>query len=335
MSVLDSRSVKDVDPGNDGKPWFDLMKHLHLRPIEHKKFINKRFVQGCPDHFNFGKSVSIKLADAGRILDRIFRDPGRIHEACDLMTEIPDVEPSIMLVGHDLKNDTDYLKRLNFTPKHVAGKIDTQRMARISKRLSPGLKKLLAALSIDAENLHNAGNDAAYTLQALVGVAVQEHRQPGGTVKTLLAEREVLDAARAAKKAEQARKAKPARRAKPAEGARPGGRSPEANGVTKIRRVEVEARDPSMRIASPVRMLPTGGPPPIRRYAVDPAKTRRNRFDGKESDSSTMTGNAPVTAENASGKTQRVFSGKPDSDAKIETASDVATNTTDRPDIAP
>jgi len=211
ISVLDSRSIKAVDPGNDGKPWFDLMKHVHLRPIEYKKYVNRNFIKGCPDAFNFGTSDMIKLEDAGRIMTRIFSDPTRIHEACDLNNEITDVEPTIMLIGHALSNDTEYMRRLNFSPKHVSGHIDTQKLARISKKQPPGLTKLLAALSIDAKNLHNAGNDAAYTLQALVGVAVQEHHQPGGVVETLKAEKVIRDAAKAAQKAkttENAAKAK-------------------------------------------------------------------------------------------------------------------------------
>jgi hypothetical protein len=187
------------------------MQHLHLRPNEYKKLINYRYVKGCPNGFNFGESTSIPLDDAGRILQRIFNDPSRIHEACDFDKVIADVEPAIMLVGHDLKGDVGYLKKLGFAPSHVAGKFDTQRLARISKKSPPGLAKLLAALSIDAKNLHNAGNDAAYTLQALVGVAVQEFRLPGNVVKTLIAEKEVSDAAKAAQKAE--REAKNAARA--------------------------------------------------------------------------------------------------------------------------
>jgi hypothetical protein len=179
------------------------MQHLHLRPTEYKKLVNRRYVKGCPDGFNFGESAFIPLGDAGRILQRIFNDPSRIHEACDFDKVIADVEPAIMLVGHDLKSDTDYLKKLGFTPSHVVGKFDTQRLARISKRSPPGLAKLLAALSINATNLHNAGNDAAYTLQALVGVAVQEFRLPGNVVKTLIAEKEVSDAAKAVQKAEK------------------------------------------------------------------------------------------------------------------------------------
>jgi hypothetical protein len=207
VSILDSRLTKDVDPGEDGQPWFDLMKHLHLRPNEYKKLVNRRFVKGCPDRFNFGESAFIQLGDAGRVMERIFSDPSRIHEACDFDTEIADVLPSIMLIGHDLKNDTEYLKKLNFTPKHVDGKIDTQRLARISKKQPPGLTKLLAALSIDAKNLHNAGNDAAYTLQALIGVAVQEHYHPGEIVRKLKAGKEVSDAAKLVKKAKAAARA--------------------------------------------------------------------------------------------------------------------------------
>jgi hypothetical protein len=179
------------------------MQHLHLRPNEYKKLVNRRYVKGCPDGFNFGESAFITLGDAGKILQRIFSDPSRIHEACDFDKTIADVEPAIMLVGHDLKSDTGYLKKLGFTPSHVAGNFDTQRLARISKKSPPGLAKLLAALSINATNLHNAGNDAAYTLQALVGVAVQEFRLPGNVVKTLIAEKEVNDAAKAVQKAEK------------------------------------------------------------------------------------------------------------------------------------
>jgi len=216
ISILDSRSIKDVDPGSDGRPWFDLMKHVHLRPVEYKKHVNKTFIKGCPDAFNFGTSDSIKLEDTGRIMTRIFSNPTRILEACDFSNEILDVEPAIILVGHALNNDKAYMKLLNFSPKHVSGQIDTQKLARISKAQPPGLTKLLSALSIDAKNLHNAGNDAAYTLQALIGVAVQEHRHPGGVVKTLKTEKLVRDAAKTARKAKAAENADQAKHAKKA-----------------------------------------------------------------------------------------------------------------------
>lgn len=215
MSVLDSRAVKGVDPGEDGKPWFELMRHIHLRPIEYEKLVNRKFIKGCPTKFNFGKGTMIKLEDASWILSRILKDPSRIKEACDLTAEFEDACPSIILVGHGLQNDTEYMQRLNFTPSRVAGQVDTQKLARISKSQPPGLTKLLSALSIDAKNLHNAGNDAAYTLQALVGLAVQEHHQPGAVVRKLIAEKVERDAAKAAEKA----KAKTAGRCKANKGA--------------------------------------------------------------------------------------------------------------------
>jgi len=59
----------------------------------------------------------------------------------------------------------------------VIGETDTQRLA--STRTQVSLKKLLAALQIEAVNLHNAGNDAVYTMQALVKMAALESNEPG------------------------------------------------------------------------------------------------------------------------------------------------------------
>lgn len=214
IATLDSRAIKDVDPGENGESWFKLMNHLHLRPIEYKKLVNKKFIKGCPEDFDFGTSTFITLRHASEILNNIFRDPSRIHEACDPDVEIADTDTEIILVGHDLRNDTEYMKRLRFTPQHVVGSLDTQVLARPSKKQGPGLKALLAALSIDAKHLHNAGNDAAYTLQALVALAVQQHRRPGDLTKTLVAARAQRDAERLAQKEKQMAAAEAARHAK-------------------------------------------------------------------------------------------------------------------------
>lgn len=41
------------------------------------------------------------------------------------------------------------------------------------------MKTLLAALEIEAVNLHNAGNDARYTMQAFVKIAALRSNEPG------------------------------------------------------------------------------------------------------------------------------------------------------------
>lgn len=186
VSVLDPKALKDTDPGADGSAWFDKIKHVHLRPHEYKHLVNRAFVIGCPDKFNFGETAFIKLADAGKILRRIFDDPERIHQACDLGVEFrPREKAKVVLVGHALGGDTKYLRRVGFSPKNVVAHVDTQKLARASKKDSPGLKRLLIALDIDAQNLHNAGNDAAYTMQALIGLAVREYHEAGSVEAVL------------------------------------------------------------------------------------------------------------------------------------------------------
>lgn len=94
---------------------------------------------------------------------------------------------NIVLVGHSLKNDIDFLRKLNFHLDNVPNiilKIDTQNVATPKKR-AVGLKKLLVALDIESTQLHNAGNDAAYTLRALLTTAVKEHFAPGSTLQRI------------------------------------------------------------------------------------------------------------------------------------------------------
>jgi len=206
ISILDPKALKDIDPGPDGSAWFDAIKHVHLRVEEYKHLVNGAFVKGCPDKFNFGATSFIKLADAGKILHRIFNNTERVHEACNLDLELqPNTKAKIVLVGHALGGDTKYLRRVGFSPSNVIAHMDTQKLARASKKDSPGLRRLLIALGIEAQNLHNAGNDAAYTMQALVGLAVREHHEAGSVEATLAANKEVQVAARKSRKAQRKR----------------------------------------------------------------------------------------------------------------------------------
>ncbi|KAM0714511.1 hypothetical protein Q7P37_009805 [Cladosporium fusiforme] len=72
-----------------------------------------------------------------------------------------------IIVGHGLGNDDRYLRALGFSLGTVANtfsQADTQRF--VGSKAQVSLKKLLAALEIDAVNLHSAGNDAVYTMLA-------------------------------------------------------------------------------------------------------------------------------------------------------------------------
>ncbi|KAG9899024.1 hypothetical protein KCU98_g16744, partial [Aureobasidium melanogenum] len=94
---------------------------------------------------------------------------------------------NLIFVGHGLSNDTLYLTKLKFDPNakgKIIHKVDTQNFVG-TKKQQVGLSKLLAGLGIEPENLHNAGNDAAYTMQALLLIALQHTNNPGAYVKAV------------------------------------------------------------------------------------------------------------------------------------------------------
>ena len=82
---------------------------------------------------------------------------------------------NVLLVGHDVGKDLEYLRdKLDFdltTIPSITAFIDTQRIAREvfhfpKKNLS--LHRMLLSLGLPARQLHNSGNDAFYTMQALL-----------------------------------------------------------------------------------------------------------------------------------------------------------------------
>lgn len=83
----------------------------------------------------------------------------------------------IVLVGHDLQADIAFLRQLGYDPgnlRHLLECTDTAHMYRSFRREphNSGLGKILADLDIAGWDLHNAGNDAVYTLQAMIAIAI-------------------------------------------------------------------------------------------------------------------------------------------------------------------
>lgn len=54
FAILDTRDIKDVDPGVVGRGWWPKIKAHHLRVYEYAGLRNYRYVKGCPDFFDFG-----------------------------------------------------------------------------------------------------------------------------------------------------------------------------------------------------------------------------------------------------------------------------------------
>lgn len=114
--------------------------HLHLK--------NGKFVANNRDKFNFGKSVILNLKMA---LD---------HVLAVLST------PFSCLIGHNIKADINFLKSVSAT-KIDLPIFDTQllyKQATFGDDIL-GLVRVLDEIGIPHSNLHNAGNDAYYTLE--------------------------------------------------------------------------------------------------------------------------------------------------------------------------
>lgn len=54
FGILDTRDLKGVAPGEGAKNWINLIKARHLRIKEYLHIKNHRYVDGCPDKFEFG-----------------------------------------------------------------------------------------------------------------------------------------------------------------------------------------------------------------------------------------------------------------------------------------
>ena len=121
---------------------------IHIIVTDHIHLKNGRFVANNRDRFNFGASRYLSLKSA---LDYVL---------AVLLT------PNSCLIGHNIKADIKFLKSVS-TQKLDVPVFDTQliyKQATLCENLL-GLVRVLDEMGIAHSNLHNAGNDAYYTLE--------------------------------------------------------------------------------------------------------------------------------------------------------------------------
>lgn len=88
----------------------------------------------------------------------------------------------VVCVGHDVKQDIALLKSINFDVYEMSNLlevVDNQKLHQHRNRFynGQGLSVVLAGLDISYMYLHNAGNDAVYTLQSLLRLAVLKRQE--------------------------------------------------------------------------------------------------------------------------------------------------------------
>ncbi|KAK2743665.1 hypothetical protein FQN57_004774 [Myotisia sp. PD_48] len=239
LSVLDTLDLTAIPPGQDGYNWMNKIRSRHFRISEYASVVNRDFVSGCPDKFEFGESEWISVREVRAAIDSCFQPPYSGHvmyssmegtTALELASRVSTdggvklsedenekkeetvndkillghragsneintykkLKRNVVLVGHDLSGDIRYLARLgcetfkgyeeslasqnsNIALPHFIDAIDTNRLFRVLKRdFQPSsLSKVLLDVGIPGWNLHNAGNDARYTLEAMIAIALK------------------------------------------------------------------------------------------------------------------------------------------------------------------
>jgi DNA polymerase III alpha subunit (gram-positive type) len=91
---------------------------------------------------------------------------------------------NIVLLGHDVEQDIQYCHKIGFSVLgrgNLIATMDTQAMYQAYTRdTSPrGLGGVMNDFDITAWHLHNAGNDAAYTIYAMLATCVQDAAERG------------------------------------------------------------------------------------------------------------------------------------------------------------
>lgn len=110
----------------------------------------------------------------------LFGETSTIHQR-DFLSTLESLLPrrrNIVLVGHGFWHDLRVLKLLNFDlHTSIVGILDTGKIAsKMFPNVSITLGSILSELQCPFQNLHTAGNDAYFTLRALLLLAIRSYR---------------------------------------------------------------------------------------------------------------------------------------------------------------
>ncbi|CAD6442831.1 d7b7b35d-8a93-49ab-8a4f-0ef94b5017f3 [Sclerotinia trifoliorum] len=172
IATLDVLDIANMKPGALGKNWRKAIRARHFRIKEHMHLNNTKHVHGCAESFEFGTSEVISIDDAPHVVGTCFKYP---FSDPSPSAELADKKRNIILVGHDVDADIRFLRHIGYEINNLNLHecCDTTLMWRaLHREQNPTkLSNILEEIGVAAWNLHNAGNDAVYTLQAMLGIA--------------------------------------------------------------------------------------------------------------------------------------------------------------------
>jgi DNA polymerase III alpha subunit (gram-positive type) len=128
----------------------------------------------------YSESEFISMKDAPSVIASCFKHPFSGPNT----PEDENPKRNIVLVGHAVGGDVTFLKDLGYDVTNLSNLIDVVDTADmwkyLKKETNPAkLGVILHDLGMVGWNLHNAGNDAVYTLQVMVGLAIKHIVQKG------------------------------------------------------------------------------------------------------------------------------------------------------------
>lgn len=90
----------------------------------------------------------------------------------------------IIFLGHDVDNDIAYLRKVGFDPLYRSNLLETMDTRSMYQAYThdpnpTSLGRILGAFDLAGWHLHNAGNDAVYTIWALLAMAVASATERG------------------------------------------------------------------------------------------------------------------------------------------------------------
>ncbi|KAF2227471.1 hypothetical protein BDZ85DRAFT_3872 [Elsinoe ampelina] len=167
IAMLDTRVTRRISPGEGAAAWTATILARHYITKDFIELENTKYVKGgepgTKQDFAYGTSQVISI---GKLKNWFRYDLGHPpYPDGDVKERRP-----IVLVGHGMQNDLKYLEAMKIrleSDANVVEKIDTQDLCSY-RSLPASLEAMLSQLGIDTTASHNAGNDAARTLEALV-----------------------------------------------------------------------------------------------------------------------------------------------------------------------
>ena len=211
ISTLDTIDLAGIAPGEGGEHWITQIRSRHFRIRGREHLENRDFCPGNANSFQFGKSEWVNLDAAAEAVDQCFKYPfsaqfkpgGPPAAVIDRagQSAASSTMRNVIFLGHDIRNEFDYLRQLGSqifshsrgtypiaameiiahggprteTLANIIEALDTAVLYRVLVRdtQNQSLGKVMLGLGKTAWHLHNAGNDARYTLEALVALLIK------------------------------------------------------------------------------------------------------------------------------------------------------------------